>query len=538
VSSSRRPDRAAPLALMWARGLVFPLAMTFLFAAGRSGADSGKYLRAAVSGAGDIEFQVDAATFYRENGVSVEEFFVRIPNRQLKFKDLGPVFQTVPGFPLIAPWGGSRLPIWAARKYASAFRLSLEIRNESGLAVRTERNSVFPVAYSSAETRSASLVQMLRAPVPLPPGSYEALVKVEDLYARKRGLIYLLTGERKSGRARFTFSVEAPNPQGIGLSEVEFAWQIGASRPESPFNIHGYEVVPNPARSYGLLKSPLSAFVEAYDFGVEEDAGGERSYILSSSLLDETGKVWFARQDTVLTASRAWGNEIEMPVDHLASGAYRLRVLLSPLAGGEMAVQEARFDVLWSKASWGTAEKEAVEETIHFLTPEEQKRFEEMSRGERERFLGDFWKSKDPTPGTARNEVKEEFERRLAFADKHFASYIKGSMTDRGRVYVRFGPPDDIVQEVIPEGNATADQYMLEADREQSSYLADLRAVRGILGKREIRAFEVWIYDDRGEELFPRSGPMTVGRGLKFIFIDRQGYGDYELVYSSDRTAY
>ena len=63
---------------------------------------------------------------------------------------------------------------------------------------------------------------------------------------------------------------------------------------------------------------------------------------------------------------------------------------------------------------------------------------------EREKFIEQFWLQRDPTPGTEENEYKEEHYRRIAYANDHFAEALPGWNTDRGMVYIRFGPPDAI----------------------------------------------------------------------------------------------
>ena len=63
---------------------------------------------------------------------------------------------------------------------------------------------------------------------------------------------------------------------------------------------------------------------------------------------------------------------------------------------------------------------------------------------EREKFIEDFWRSRDPDPDTEENEFKLEFLERVAYANEHFSSGKPGRMTDRGRIYIKFGKPDEI----------------------------------------------------------------------------------------------
>ena len=63
---------------------------------------------------------------------------------------------------------------------------------------------------------------------------------------------------------------------------------------------------------------------------------------------------------------------------------------------------------------------------------------------ERDQFIEAFWQRRDPTPDTEENEFKEEHYRRIAYANEHFAAGIPGWKTDRGHMYIIFGPADEI----------------------------------------------------------------------------------------------
>ena len=63
---------------------------------------------------------------------------------------------------------------------------------------------------------------------------------------------------------------------------------------------------------------------------------------------------------------------------------------------------------------------------------------------EREQFIEQFWLRRDPTPGTVANEAKEEYYRRIGYANRHFSTRMPGWLTTRGRYYIVFGPPDEI----------------------------------------------------------------------------------------------
>ena len=85
------------------------------------------------------------------------------------------------------------------------------------------------------------------------------------------------------------------------------------------------------------------------------------------------------------------------------------------------------------------------EDVAYIITDEERSAFKRLQTDdEREQFIENFWLRRDPTPDTVENEFKEEHYRRIAYANEHYASGIPGWKTDRGKIYITFGPPDEI----------------------------------------------------------------------------------------------
>lgn len=84
------------------------------------------------------------------------------------------------------------------------------------------------------------------------------------------------------------------------------------------------------------------------------------------------------------------------------------------------------------------------EEVPYVITDEERKAFSKLSTDEeREQFIEQFWERRNPNPGSPENEFKEEYYRRIAYTNEHYASGIPGWKTDRGRIYIMYGPPDE-----------------------------------------------------------------------------------------------
>lgn len=124
----------------------------------------------------------------------------------------------------------------------------------------------------------------------------------------------------------------------------------------------------------------------------------------------------------------------------------------------------------------GKTYKKWLDEDVRWIiTDEERAAFKQLSNDEeRDQFIEQFWLRRDPTPDTVENEYKEEHYRRIAYANEHFAAGIPGWKTDRGRIYVMYGKPDEI--EAHPSGG------MYERPMEEGG------------GSTSTYPFEVWRY--------------------------------------------
>jgi GWxTD domain-containing protein len=102
-----------------------------------------------------------------------------------------------------------------------------------------------------------------------------------------------------------------------------------------------------------------------------------------------------------------------------------------------------------------TEEKEFLSYVRYIITKQERKTFLRLPPSKRKEFIEEFWKKRDPDPGTEENEYKDEFFNRIEEAKRLFGG-TSGWLQDRGRIYVLFGPPDQ--REVYPRGIGFYDQ--------------------------------------------------------------------------------
>jgi GWxTD domain-containing protein len=139
-------------------------------------------------------------------------------------------------------------------------------------------------------------------------------------------------------------------------------------------------------------------------------------------------------------------------------------------------------------------------DVAYIITDEERKAFKKLETDEeRERFIEEFWRRRDPDPDTDENEYREEYYERIAYANEHYASGVPGWKTDRGRIYITWGKPDEV------ESHPSGGSY----DREASE--------GG--GSTTTYPFEKWFY---------RYLP-GVGSGVEIEFVDPTGSGEYRI---------
>jgi GWxTD domain-containing protein len=130
-----------------------------------------------------------------------------------------------------------------------------------------------------------------------------------------------------------------------------------------------------------------------------------------------------------------------------------------------------------------TAFKRWVDDVEPILTPEEWNAWKKLQTDEeREQFIDIFWHRRDTDPDTEENEYREAYYERVAYANEHFSAGIPGVKTDRGRIYLKYGKPDEV--ESHPSGGAyTLASY--EGTGSTSTYPFELWWYRHLPGRSD-----------------------------------------------------
>jgi GWxTD domain-containing protein len=169
-------------------------------------------------------------------------------------------------------------------------------------------------------------------------------------------------------------------------------------------------------------------------------------------------------------------------------------------APDKQSKEEKKREKAIQKESESPYKKWIEQEVPYIITDEERQTFKKLATDEeRESFIENFWERRNPNPGNPENEFKEEYYRRIAYTNEHYASGIPGWKTDRGRIYIMYGPPNEV--DSHPSGG-TYERPAEEGGGETSTF-----------------PFEDWTYNYID----------GIGNNIQLEFVDPTMSGEYHL---------
>jgi len=402
---------------------------------------------------GDLIFYLDAASFQGAESLTRVEAYVLMDAKQLQFVRDGD-------------------------RHVSHVDLTLALTDSSGEKV-SERSWSRNVGVSSLrELREASAPFRDVGIAHVSPGRYRVTLEVEDVYGDKRG-----TAHSRATAADYSGA-------SLVASDLVVASEMQPSASKGRFSRGGWDVIPNATRRC-LLGAPLRVYSELYN--LSEAGPDARGFVMGYSLTDTAGVAVSAQE---AKRFRKPGQSCVKPdslsTEGIPAGTYYVQVEAFDLDSRQHAKSRR---MIWLVALGGERQLTQDERDqlryyadIRYIASDSDLRvFEGLQEGSEERmgFLRSFWKRLDPTPETPTNERVIEHMRRLRFAENNFSGRPgkRGSDTAKGRVYVKYGPPDD---------------------REYRTSIESAKPV------------EIWTYER-----------------YEFIFRDSQGLGVYELVHAT-----
>jgi GWxTD domain-containing protein len=218
------------------------------------------------------------------------------------------------------------------------------------------------------------------------------------------------------------------------------------------------------------------------------------------------------------------------------AGGYDLELKAWQEGDAGALLRRAHFSVAWQRDSWVRNPGDVSDEVHFLLQPAAEDSFALLQPGEQEQALEKFWRERDPTQESARNEARETFEQRVEYANRQYgrAGLGKGMFSDMGRTYIRYGEPSEIVHQVIPTGDDALDKVLEELEATEDRPVGDVPQ-KGLGG--DPRPFELWIYEGvigTPPDADPIAPQGTRHKRLLFLFVDEHGMGDYRLRYTTE----
>lgn len=507
-----------------------------------------------VVGTGYFEFTCDAVNLPLDDGAADVVVLIAVPHDQLTFiDDAGALRARVRATVTIDGHDGRR---WQA---VDSWRLNTRDRADADSPVLRQE---FTLVVHGVEAPAGKLT-----------------VKVEDLNRQRPGLRYIASDERAFAEVTSDWdSLPRRETAGLAVGDAVFLahapirqWSE-AGRPTPAGHGGPWEYV-NPLRRYGLEVEALQVY-----FNVEPPRRVEdRRRAANRSLLVriESDHLDFALVDTIETTA-AIGRALaaghpaaiywEMDAGGLPPGSYRMS--LAPLDSVGRGLLTS-FDVVWSLTQLVMDHDLVLGEGRTVLRGDQLAKFEDAPRSEQPLILDEFWREHDPDPADPYNEVRAEFRRRVDHVQRFLGGFgAQGAKDPRGEVYLLLGRPDTAHEEALPmneESVNAAREVVLDRFQQMAigstssapwnftdyggtgqdrpgaltgfvphTYIGDLIAASSRLSDNT-RSFVLWRYDEAGRQLFPNSYSGWSG-GLRFLFIDRTGFGDFKLDATNARS--
>lgn len=253
---------------------------------------------------------------------------------------------------------------------------------------------------------------------PVPPGRYAVRVTVRDVRAQAPSEV----------RDRLEVRDLSRVPVGFADLELGLVDTLGA-------------FVAFPARQFGFNSEAIAVRAALVD---RRPGPWPRNYHYHWRILDEAGAATTTGDTTVTLARSAAPVVLRPGHPSLFIGGYSFELEMQE---GKTSWRTARqFDVEESGPPRGRDYEQLLEALTYIAEPREVDAMRNRdAQGQLEAWEA-FWRRRDPTPETARNEYQIEFFRRLRYADQHFLGFGPGWRSDMGRAYIRYGPPDQIEQ--------------------------------------------------------------------------------------------
>ncbi len=326
--------------------------------------------------------------------------------------------------------------------------------------------------------------------------------------------VYVVATDMNAPATRDSFSVvinlKPFTTETIALSDVELCTSINQIERDSTnrFYKNTFEVKPNPTRMFGLHQPALFYYLEAYNLKKKQS----ENYYTKAIITNAVGKEVINHEKVKRRINDSNVEVGMMKVNSLRTGAYTFTYIITDSVDNTQYSTSEKFfifnpslpnDTLVSASAtnidaseYATMSEEELnkefEQSRYVATKSEIDQYKKLNGVEAKRkAMFQFWGSRDDDRTTPENEQKREYFRRVAVANTQYKTgFREGWKTDRGRVYILYGAPDEV------------ERHANEIDT---------------------KPYEAWHYN-------------SIQGGVQFIFGDRTGFSDYILLHSTHRS--
>lgn len=366
-------------------------------------------MRSDVDGRGDLYLEIDQAQFQSADfSTNRLEIYYKIYNDGFAFKD-------------------------SAGVWSATYDLMITLYDNDGVQVsRFEKQGALKAASERQTLSRSDFLTSMTAFDSLPDGKYRVNVYLTDAAGSGTATLEYETKIRQLRQSVPT------------LSDILFAFSAG-SQGNDPhlFDRGNLLVVPSVSRSYGSVTNDrLLVYMELYRGDSDED-----KVVIETKIRNDGNKMMYRDTLTATLKEPITRQLREFSLADYPPGKYDIEIRLRGRRFKELEKQVGGFHILWDQAALIQHDFEtAIGQLDYISKPGELDSLKAAQTPEsRRRAFEQYWKDKDPTPGTEENEVKHEFYRRVNYANFHFSVMRRpGWKTDRGRIYIQNGAPDQI----------------------------------------------------------------------------------------------
>jgi len=339
--------------------------------------------------------------------------------------------------------------------YSAYYQASLSIRDKKGKDIEhiIWSDSIQVDLYSDTRSMMKNKKHFTEFNVPI-GNRYEVVGELQDLDTRKKGILRKNIDLRSLGKKP---SLLSP----IFMLDLPGDW--GFNKDKIP--TRGYRV-----KEIGLgVDLKISGFVDKGD------------YEINIFLTNGTANDSLIQKFTGDGRSGYFSENIFIPSVKFNSLKNDFRISL--FQGKKVDEQEISFSRYKPGISSYVDDVEvAIRQMRYILSNDERKVLKARLKEDKEQLFYQLWKERDPTPDTEHNELMEEYFQRVGYVNEHFSGWQPGWETDRGMIYILFGPPDEIQRSNPTAGNSAI--------------------------------YQIWNYFKINKQ---------------FVFRDQNGFGDYRL---------